>query len=62
MMDLLAHFFQFAEVYTVLLVWLVVPLGFLAILLFLQSQYGIFTLDGGVSNHGADRQVPENRS
>ena len=42
MSTLLIHWYQNAEVYAVLLVWVVVPLGFYATLLFFTNHYGIF--------------------
>ena len=43
MLRLLVHVYQFAEVYTVLLVWLVVPLGFFVCRNFFQKHFGMFS-------------------
>ena len=42
MLSLLMHLYQRAEVYTVMLVWIVVPLGFVSCYLFFQRQFGMF--------------------
>jgi hypothetical protein len=42
MLELLIQIYRFAEVYTVLLAWVVIPLGFFAVFLFFQSHYRMF--------------------
>lgn len=43
MLSVLEHLFRFAEVYTVILAWTAVPLGFLACYMFFQRHYSMFT-------------------
>lgn len=38
MADLVLHWYAFGEVYAVLLVWIVVPLSYLALLLFVRRR------------------------
>ena len=42
MPQLIVHWFHFAELYAVMLTWIVVPLGFYASFLFLGRHYGMF--------------------
>lgn len=42
MLNLLVHWYQYAEVYAVIFSWIVVPLGYYAAYLFLRNHYGIF--------------------
>jgi len=62
MFSLLVHLYEFAEVYTVILVWITVPLSFGALFLFYQKHYGMFVPSDskasslkGVSANGANR-------
>ncbi|MBI4405057.1 MAG: hypothetical protein HY537_12915 [Deltaproteobacteria bacterium] len=43
MLAFLVHFYYAAEVYTVLLLWLVTPLGFYLCYRFFQSHYQMFS-------------------
>lgn len=51
----LLHVYQFAEVYTVALVWIVIPLGFYACYRFFQGHYDMFLprKNKDVKKHGA---------
>jgi hypothetical protein len=42
MQNALFHIYRYAEVYTVLLVWIVVPLGYWASFTFLRNHFGMF--------------------
>jgi hypothetical protein len=42
-MSFLLHVYQFAEVYTVILSWIVLPLGYGACYLFFNQHYGMFS-------------------
>lgn len=42
LLSLLLHVYAFAETYTVLLVWIVIPLGFYAAYLWIRNRYGLF--------------------
>lgn len=42
MVRLLIHIYQFAESYTVVLAWVVIPLFFFACYRFLRNHYGMF--------------------
>ncbi len=44
MLKFLVHVYQYAEVYAVLLSWVVIPLGYYAAYLFLHNHYGQFTV------------------
>lgn len=43
MLKFLVHTYQYAEVYAVLLSWVVIPLGYYAAYLFMRNHYGQFT-------------------
>ncbi|GAG94513.1 unnamed protein product [marine sediment metagenome] len=47
-MGLLKHIYLNVESYTALLSWIVVPLGFYALYLFLSRHYGIFAFEAEV--------------
>jgi len=55
-MNLLEHFFTFAETYAVCLVWVCVPLGFYASYLIMKNHFGMFAVaknsDSEVSHGG----------
>ncbi len=42
MFDLLLHWYEMSEIYAMLLAWIVVPLGFTALFLFMRNQFGMF--------------------
>lgn len=52
----ITHLYQFAEVYTVLLVWIAVPLGFAACFIFLRNHFHMFvpTKPQETVHHGSD--------
>lgn len=42
-MSTLVHIYEFAEVYTVLLSWVVIPLGYLSCYMFFNRHFGMFS-------------------
>ena len=55
MLSFLIHIYTFAEVYTVLLVWVAAPISFFTLQRFLQKHYGMFvpgTEEGGAEEGG----------
>jgi hypothetical protein len=43
MLPIILHLYQLAEVYTVILAWIVIPLAFIALFLFMHRHYAMFT-------------------
>ena len=58
----LIHWYHMAEVYAVILVWIVIPLGFFASYLFLQRHYGLFTPTASEPLKPRNREVTQNAS
>ncbi len=42
MLAFLDHCFQYAEIYSVILAVIVIPLGYYAVYLFMKNHYGLF--------------------
>ena len=60
MLSFLIHVYTFAEVYTVLLVWVSAPISFFTLQRFLQKHYGMFVpeTEEGVAKAGGMNDVP----
>ena len=52
MLSFLTHLYMFAEVYTVVLVWVSVPVFFYAAFYFMSRHYGMFQPNVKETSHG----------
>lgn len=43
LVSILSHLYRLAELYTVLLAWVAIPLGYYAVYLFFNNHYGMFS-------------------